>query len=182
MNIIKFDRKGFSLFELYLFIFIGSILMASIALIYHGGLKSWDGGYTRYKMKRNLAFALERMGKDLRVAKRVEEYSNKKHTIEFDISEQGVLNTYVYYLYSPDDSWPNQKWKADYYQLRKTQADSQGHIEYGEGLLLLENLKSPKVSDTSIEVKSGEVILEFSASSGDEAIHMRTVVKTRNVL
>lgn len=176
-------QKGFSLFELFLAILLGSLLMTSIALIYDGGLKSWNTGYKRYKMKRNLSLTLERMSQDLREARRVDRYNNKADSIEFDILEQGTVKTYVYYLYAADDPWPNPPWMSSYYQLRKL--DLAGGFVYGRGVLLLEDIESPRTPLTSwimkVQEGSSEVILDFAISSDYETFHMRTQVRPRNV-
>lgn len=167
-------RKGFTLFEVIITVFLFSLLAAAIMVIFKTVILNWASMENRIGIEVVLDRGIEEISRDLREAKLVQS-SNDEIRYTPDNS-----NYYIYYLYNAADSYPCSFNKAAY-QLRKATLAGgiNGSFSYGSGQIILTDILPPSTSDLSLS--SGVVNVDLSVSRRNETVRTRTKVKPRNL-
>ena len=163
--------------ELLIALLLFAVLFTAAAYSINPILLVWSSQQDRMELQRQNQHGLERAIRDLRGATAFQNDLN--HAIRYTLRESGVSNSYILYLYNAGDSWPP-AFSQTRYQLRKTNLTGGigGTFTYGNGTLLLRDVKPPAASDLSV---SGSVAtLDVTLFKADEIFRIIQRVKGRN--
>ena len=169
--------NGVTLIELLISLLLFAVLMTAAALSLNPILLAWSSCQDRMELQSSVRQGLERALRDLRLANALQNDAND--AIRYTARESGVQNSYILYLYNADDTWPP-AYNQTTYQLRQTSLTGgiNGTFTYGNGTLLVRDVKPPTDSDLSV---SGSVAtLDLTLSRFDETFRLIQKVKRRN--
>lgn len=163
--------------ELMISLALFGALMTAVAMSMNPILLAWSSQQDRMELQRQVQHGLEKGLRDLRLANVLQ--NDASDAIRYTVRESGVNNSYIFYLYNSNDTWPP-AYNQTSYQLRK--ATLTGGIgdtfTYGSGDLLMRDVKPPAASDLSV---SGSVAtLDLTLLRADETFRLLGRVKRRN--
>ncbi|MBI3318815.1 MAG: hypothetical protein HYZ90_06735 [Candidatus Omnitrophica bacterium] len=163
--------------ELIISLLLFAVLMTAAAFSMNPILIAWSSHEDRMELQRQVQHGLERSLRDLRGATALQ--GDASDAIRFTLRESGVSNSYILYLYNAGDSWPPAFNQATYQLRRASLAGGiNGTFTYGEGTLLMRDVRPPATSDLSV---SGSVAtLDLTLSRADETFRLLERVKRRN--
>ena len=184
----KVINQGFTIIEIIIVILLLAILLSVTGFVFTVSLRAWDVGYLRGGIREDMNYAIEKVVRDLREIANgsLGQYDSGSgdidHTIQFD--DTGG-NTYVLYLYNPDDPVLNSTYNKDFYNLFKADIDQGDDPDSGEGVLILRDLVSPDdktlATALTIDPNATQVTLDFVLQRSDETVRIRTKVRPRNL-
>ena len=160
-------------FALTLIIF----LVSTVSFVYIVSVRGWANLGHHSDLHEKLHFGLERIVRDVRGAKAM---SVANHALRFTLYENGVDNSYIYYLYNPSDPWVPD-YNQTNYDLRRTSLSVgiSGTFTYGSGEIIITNLKSP--NNTAITSLGNVALLTLMGQAGDDTLTVRGYVRPRNI-
>lgn len=85
-NKLKKNHRGFSLIELMVVVTILSFIVLGLVAFFTGGARSWISGQNQLKAQREARMAMDRMVKEIREGKKIEEGSENFVTISFPVA------------------------------------------------------------------------------------------------
>jgi len=103
-------KSGFTLIEVMIVVTILSLVMASLAGLFEGGMKSWKRVNTQSELQQNLRFALTNIISDIRKTENVDDNSTSEvlilqmpdthsaNTIEYGLKTDEMLGEHQYNL------------------------------------------------------------------------------------
>ena len=163
--------------ELIIALLLFGVLMTSAAMAMQPVLLAFSSQQDRWELTRTSQQGLEQAVRQLRLATSFANDAND--AIRFAVRESGSSNSYILYLYHGSDSWPP-SYNQSVYQLRQASLSGgiNGTFTYGDGTLLMRQIKPPTDSDLSV---SGSVAtLDLTLTRGDETYRLVERVKRRN--
>ncbi len=163
--------------ELMISLVLFGVLMTAVAMSMNPILLAWSSHQDRMELQRQVQDGLEKGLRDLRLANATQDDAN--HAIRYTVRESGVNNSYIFYLYNSNNTWPP-AYDQTSYQLRKATLTGGigGTFTYGSGDLLMRDVKPPTTSDLSV---SGSVAtLDLTLLRADETFRLLERVKRRN--
>ena len=166
-----------TLIEMIITLLLFAALMTAAAMAFNPILLAWSSHQDRMELQRQVQHGLEKAIRDLRLATVVQNDTND--AIRFTVRESGTDNSYILYLYNASDTWPP-AFNQSTYQLRKTGLTGgiNGTFTYGNGDLLMRDIKPPTSSDLS--VSDSVATLDLTLIRGDETFRLIERVKRRN--
>lgn len=167
-------RNGITLLEIVFAITLIVFLMSAVSFVYIVSLRGWASLGHHSDLHEKLHFGLERMIRDVRQANAV---VVANHSLRFTVNENGVDNTYLYYLHNPLDTWVP-AYNQPTYDLRRVSVGG-GPFVYGSGELIITGLKSP--TDTTITSVGNTAIIAFAGQDHDDRLTVRGYVHPRNL-
>lgn len=172
---------GVTLVELMVTLGLFAALMTAVVLSFRPILLAWSNHQDRMSLQTQVQAGMEKVIRDLRLAKAMQSDTMVTDAIRFTVRESGVDNSYVFYLYSANDPLWDNTYPQPSYQLRKAgpTVGIGGTFTYGSGTLLIQNIQPPPVSDLSV---SGSVAtLDLTLVRFDETYRLFEKVKRRNL-
>ena len=170
--------KGVTLIELVISLLLFGVLMTAAAFALNPVLLAWSSQQDRMELQREVQQGLEKALRDLRPATALQ--NDASDAVRFTVRESGTNNSYILYLYNAGDSWPP-AFNQTSYQLRKASLTGgiSGTFTYGNGNLLLRDIKPPPDSDLSV---SGSVAtLDLTLIRADETFRLTERIRRRNL-
>jgi prepilin-type N-terminal cleavage/methylation domain-containing protein len=172
------NKRGFTLIELMMSVAMFATLVLATTMVYRALLLSWSSQETRSGIDIILDRGIEEIVRDLREAREIQSTSGRD---EIRYSSDGT-NYYIFYLYHASDSYvPPPAFDQTVYELRKATLTGglSGTFTYGDGDLILTDVKPPTTSDMSL---SGNMLtVDLTMTRNDETIRSRTDIRPRNL-
>lgn len=167
-------RKGFTLFEVIITVFLFSLLAAAITVIFRSIILCWSSMEDRIGIEVVLDRGIEEIVRDLREVKLIQSSNDE---IRFTQDDSAY---YIYYLYNAADSYPC-SFNQAIYQIRKATLSGgiNGAFVYGSGPVILIEVLPPSTSDLSLS--SSVVTVDLSVNRKNEIVRAKTQVKPRNL-
>jgi type II secretory pathway pseudopilin PulG len=170
--------QGFTLIELLMVTGMIAGIIGVITLLYIVGLKTWDAGSTRVRIRESLNQTMAMMVQELRQAKSIDSFDESSITftsIDFESSLAPPPDaTYKYYLYNAADPLPNPPYTANNYSLMRAKNNN----TYGAGQTLVKDITRPTSPPFSLNGKLFTIYL--GVDSGGQSLWLRTKVLQRN--
>lgn len=177
LNTEKTSKKGFSFLELILAMGMMSVLMLTSFLLFRVILISWTDVEPYLGEKSLQQRAMQTLSKDLKESKELIS-STGSNEIRFSKDSKQY---YIYYLYHPSDHYsPTPSFKYSGYTLKKAllKGGLQGDFGYGEGVIVLSDLKPPPLTKITFEDQMVGVELNFEETNLDS---IKTQIRPRNI-
>lgn len=171
--------KGVTLIEMVISLLLAGVLMTATAYAMNPILLAWSSHQDRMELERQAQHGVERAIRDLRLATAFQ--NDASNAIRFTVRESGVNNSYIFYLYNANNTWPP-AFNQTSYQLRKAALTGGigGTFTYGSGTLLLRDVQPPPTSDLSVSGSVATLDVTLVRNS-DETFHLIQRVRRRNL-
>ena len=172
----RFMKSGFTLIELMDVIGVFAVLTYTTTIAFTTVMETWGSQDAAIQVREDLRRGTEKMLRDLRLANAI---SVADDSIRYTVRESGSDNSYIFYLYHPDETWVPD-YDESVYELRKaTLADIGGTFTYGDGSLYIRDVVPPTTSDLSV---SGSLItMDLTTSKYDETSRVLEKLRPRNL-
>ncbi len=170
---------GVTLVELLITVLLFAVLMTATAFSINPILLAWASQQDRMELQRQSRHGMERAIRDLRLATALQNDAND--AIRYTVRESGVNNSYILYLYNAAESWPP-AFTQSTYQLRKASLSGgiNGTFTYGNGDLLMRDIRPPTTSDLSVSGSVATIDLTLVRKS-DETFRLVERIRRRNL-
>lgn len=185
-------KKGLTLIELTITIIMFVILTTVTISVFRVILLSWSSQETRSGIDINIDIEIEKMVRDLREAREIDDDYDDDGTpndeIRFTIEENGLDVHYIYYFYNEDDSYtPPPAFDQDSYELRKATLSGGigGTFTYGDGQRIMTDIVPPTQGEnpqTDLSIDADNLItIILKVTRGDEIITSKTRIKPKDL-
>lgn len=154
-----------------------ALLTGVMTAVFTTLFKSWGDRLISLDIQEDLRQGVEKMMRDLRLAQAI---ASSNDAIRYTVRENGVNNSYIFYLYHPSDTWPP-LYTQNVYQLKKATLSGGigGTFTYGSGSLYMKTVKPPPVSDLS---SVGTVITaDLTVAKYNETFRLLEKIRPRNL-
>lgn len=183
MNNIKRPHGGFTLIEVLICLVMLGVLTAASAAVFQAVLLSWSSVESMAGVGINLGGGMERMSRDLRLARQVRGrvFGLANSEVRY---ETAAGTFFIFYLYHPNDSLYPPRLDQPAYQIRKAAITTiTAQPASGSGEIMLDTLVvPPNVAGGSVLNVSGNVaILDIVGRRNNETIRLRSEVRPRNL-
>ncbi len=163
------QNKGFTLTEMIISILLISILAFAVTYIFMEGFRSYIMNRNVIDLRSDARPALKRMVFEIREAESIS-VNSTEFTISADIDDNGVAEEIRYYVSGNGEN-----------ELRREEDEDLDGTPDRDNVILgnIENVTFDPLPETGPPYNS--IILDITISKMDDAVHIRTQVRGRNI-
>ena len=172
-------KKGFTLIELIVVIFLFSTLTAVVSWVFVVGIGTWGSGKNRADIRQEASLSTERMMREISQASEITRAKSDEIKFEADLDQDDSVESITFKVSNDDNLERTETITGPdpdivVIMARNIQSFTLGYYLDEDNSNLLSSVTGPDLDDIRV------VIISLTLSKGDETVTLSTSAYTRN--